>query len=313
MNRFSPKKQNLYVAHAAEKELQMNTVWSTYVQKIDTLYKTRALRFSDRYKEKYMAAFGIDGKKSILEIGCGPGALSEALSRWYPEMQICGCDRDANFIRFAKEKAPHISFCKEDATALSFGDESFGVTISNTVSEHIEPSKFYGEQYRVLKKGGVCLVLSARKGIVHHAPCVSEMSDFEKAIWERVSDVCKEMDEKAGVCAYPMSEMELPKEMEKYGFRHVSTEYLTVNLTPDNPAFSREEAHAMINSHRATALDGIQIMKDTAGALVTAEEIGEMVRLVNERYDKRIALYDAGEKLWDTCVSVTMVLRGVKM
>lgn len=38
---------------------------------------------------------------------------------------------------------------------------SIPCTFSNTVSEHIEPSKFYGEQYRVLKENGVCLVLSA--------------------------------------------------------------------------------------------------------------------------------------------------------
>lgn len=34
---------------------------------------------------------------------------------------------------------------------IPFENESFDVTISNTVAEHIEPSRFYGEQYRVLK------------------------------------------------------------------------------------------------------------------------------------------------------------------
>ncbi len=290
----------------------MNTVWSTYIQKIPTLYLTRSLRFSDRYKEKYTTAFAIENKKSLLEIGCGPGALSEALSRWYPEMKICGCDRDTNFIAFAKEKAPHISFFEEDATRLSFADESFDVTISNTVSEHIEPSAFYGEQYRVLKRGGVCLVLSGRKGIVHNAPCISETSEFEKEIWARVSDVCEEMDRKNAVCAFPMNEMEMPKAMERYGFHNVSTEYLTINLAPDNPCFSREEALAIIESHRASTLNGITILKDTVGSLVSADEIAEMERLVNERYDKRIALYDAGEKQWDTYMSLTMVLRGIK-
>lgn len=290
----------------------MNTVWSTYIQKIPTLYLTRSLRFSDRYKEKYMTAFAIENKKSLLEIGCGPGALSEALARWYPEMKICGCDRDTNFIRFARENTPNIPFFEEDATRLSFADESFDITISNTVSEHIEPSAFYGEQYRVLKKGGVCLVLSARKGIVHNASCISETSEFEKQIWERASDICEETDRKNAVCAYPMNEMEMPKAMEQYGFRNVSTEYLTLNLTPDNPCFSREEALAIIESHRATVLDGIAVMKETVGSLVSADETGEMERLVNARYDKRVALYDAGIKQWDTYLSLTMVLRGVK-
>ena len=70
-------------------------------------------------------------------------------------------DRDSNFIAFASKKAPQIHFLEGDATELTFESESFDVTISNTVVEHIEPSKFYGEQYRVLKENGVCLVLSA--------------------------------------------------------------------------------------------------------------------------------------------------------
>ena len=291
----------------------MHTVWSTYIQKIPTLYLSRTLRFSDRYQKTYTSAFDIDGKKSVLEIGCGPGALSEALARWYPDMQIHGCDRDTDFIAFAKERAPHIPFYEEDATRLSFADESFDVTVSNTVSEHIEPSKFYGEQYRVLKKGGVCLVLSARKGISHHAPCIAETSEFEKAIWDRVSAVCAEMDRKNAVCAYPLNEMEMPKAMERYGFSDISTEYITVNLTPDHPCFSSEEAHAIIESHRMSTLNGLTIMKDTVGDMVSPEEIAEMERLVNERYDKRLSLYDAGEKQWDTYMSLTMILRGVKI
>ena len=100
--------------------------------------------------------------------------------------------------------------------------------------------------------------------------------------------------------------------MERHGFHDISTEYLTVNLTPDHPCFSREEAFAIIESHRASALNGIDIMKDTVGNMVSADEIREMERLTNARYDKRIALYDAGIKQWDTYMSLTMVLRGVK-
>ncbi|NLG88359.1 MAG: class I SAM-dependent methyltransferase, partial [Clostridiaceae bacterium] len=143
----------------------MNTIWSTYIQKIDTLYLTRTLRFSDIFKEKYQKAFKIDNKRKILEIGCGPGALSQALYRWYPNAEIVGIDRDSNFIDFASKQAPQIVFMEDDATGLSFQDKTFDVTISYTVQEHIEPAKFFGEQYRVLKDDGVCLVLSARRGI----------------------------------------------------------------------------------------------------------------------------------------------------
>lgn len=290
----------------------MNTIWSTYVQGIGTLYNTRLLRFSDLFQKKYRDAFRIDDKERILEIGCGPGALAEALARWYPKARVYGVDRDSNFIAFAKQQNPMIQYMEGDATALDFENESVDVTISNTVAEHIEPSKFYGEQYRVLKENGVCLVLSARRGINIAAPCISEQSEYEKEIWKRAEKQLAEVDKKYSVCAYPQNESELPLCMEQYGFRNVTTEYLTINLTPDNPIYSKETAHAMINANRQVSLDAVDDLLRNAAGVVTADEVEELKRRINAKYDKRIELYDTGIKQWDTNVSVTMVVRGEK-
>lgn len=290
----------------------MNTIWSTYVQGIGTLYNTRLLRFSDFFQRKYREVFGIDDKKRILEIGCGPGALAESLARWYPSAQVFGVDRDSNFIAFAKQQNPLIQYAEGDATALEFDNESVDVTISNTVAEHIEPSRFYGEQYRVLKEQGVCLVLSARRGINITAPCINERSDFEKEIWKRVENRLAEVDEKFSVCAYPQNESELPLSMEQYGFRNVTTEYLTINLTPDNPIYSKETAHAMIKANRQVSLDGADELMRIASDVVTVDEVEALKRIINSKYDKRIELYDKGIKQWDTNVSVTLVIRGEK-
>lgn len=290
----------------------MNNIWSTYIQKIDTLYSSHSLRFSDMFREKYTDFFDIGSGKKILEIGCGPGALSQALSRWYPDCEITGTDRDTAFIDFAKRQAPHITFAEEDATALSFPDSTFDVTISNTVAEHIEPAKFFGEQRRVLKEGGICLVLSGRKGVNISAPCISEQSDFEADIWNRAEKRFAESLERYSVCQYPMSEAEYPAAMEKYGFRSVSTEYITINLTPDDPVYPSEMAHAMINSNRQNDINAVQLLEDIASDIVTADEVQELMRQVNRKYDRRLELYDNGVKQWDTNVSVTMIIRGLK-
>lgn len=290
----------------------MNTIWSTYIQNIGTLYLSRSLKFADNFKERYMDAFGIHDNSKMLEIGCGPGALAESLLRWYPHSQICGIDRDSNFVEFAREKTSGIDFLEGDATALPFEDGSFDVTISNTVAEHIDPSKFYREQYRVLKENGVCLVLSARKGINIAAPCILEETEFEQDIWQRTDKYFRKMHAKYRVCEYPQSEAELPLCMEKYGFKNVSTEYIMVNLTPDNPCYSAEMAHAMINANRQNDLDNAERLLHIANEVVTASEVEELKRLVNAKYDKRIQLYEQGIKQWDTNMSVTMVVRGVK-
>ena len=164
----------------------MNTIWSDYVQGIKTLYLSRKLRFDDIFFGQYKTLFDIDTERNlnILEIGCGPGALAMSLHRWYPNAEITAIDRDSNFIAYAKNIAPEINFLEGDAEKLPFCDCTFDVTISNTVSEHIEPSKFFGEQMRVLKPGGICLVLSSRRGITSKAECL-EMSDTEKKFWQK--------------------------------------------------------------------------------------------------------------------------------
>ncbi len=290
----------------------MNTIWSKYVQGTKTLYYTRKLRFNDIFAEQYINLFNLDKSMhlKILEIGCGPGALAGALHRWYPNAEITGIDRDTLFIEFAQKSEKGIEFIEGDATSLPFSDNCFDVTISNTVSEHIEPSKFYKEQFRVLKKGGVCLVLSSRKGINIYPKCL-DLCEYEQEFWKKAEQYDNSAD-KYDVCKYPMSESELPAAMEKYGFKNVSTGYAVIDLTPDNPKFSSEMAHDMINANRQTSLDAIESVMYTMPEHFTVEEVNEMKRITNIKYDTRIKQYDNGEKQWNTNVSIIMVTRGIK-
>ena len=290
----------------------MNHFWSDRIQSIGTLDSSRRLRFSDRFQNAYTELVRLEEGARILEIGCGTGALCRALKRWYPSAEVVGLDRDDAFIDYARERNTGETYRKGDATALPFADGSFDVTISNTVSEHVEPSGFFGEQRRVLRDGGVCLLLSARRGIQHPAACVREESAFETEIWERVDADFRRAAKENGVGAYALNEMELPAAMEKYGFRDVETHYLAINLTPDDPFYTPEEARDMINANRQNDLDNIERMESVAPGAVSKADRDRLVRLVNERYDRRLALYEAGEKQWDVTLGLTMLLRGVK-
>lgn len=290
----------------------MNHFWSDRIQSIGTLDSSRKLRFSDRFQNAYTELFRLEEGARILEIGCGTGALCRALKRWYPSAEVVGLDRDDAFIDYARERNTGETYRKGDATALPFADGSFDVTISNTVSEHVEPSGFFGEQRRVLRDGGVCLLLSARRGIQHPAACVREESAFETEIWERVDADFRRAAKENGVGAYALNEMELPAAMEKYGFRDVETHYLAINLTPDDPFYAPEEARDMINANRQNDLDNIERMESVAPGAVSKADRDRLVRLVNERYDRRLALYEAGEKQWDVTLGLTMLVRGVK-
>ena len=207
----------------------MNSIWSDHVQGIMMLYLSRKLRFDDYFFTQYDKLLDLDHNRElrILEVGCGPGALAEALHRWYPKAKITAIDRDSNFITFAKNNITGVSFVEGDAASLPFENDSFDVTISNTVQEHVEPTAFWGEQRRVLKPGGICLCLSARKGIRCTAPCL-EMTSEEIEFWDSLSQSEDEL-EKYGVCQYPMSEAELPASMEKNGFISVTTGYTIID------------------------------------------------------------------------------------
>lgn len=289
----------------------MNNIWSKYVQGTKTLYYSRKLRFDDMFAKQYKKLFDLDETKNlkILEIGCGPGALAGVLHRWYPNAEITAVDRDTDFISFAKDHESGITFMEGDATSLLFDDDSFDVVISNTVSEHIEPSVFYGEQIRVLKREGICLVLSSRKGIVVTPSCITP-NEYEKQFWKKVEQYDDTMN-KYSICRYPMNEAELPIAMEKYGFNNIRTGYATIDLTPDNPKFPAVLAHKIIDADRYADLDAIDSLLHTMPEHVTIEEIEKMKRLTNLKYDTRISQYDRGEKQWNTNVSIIMVVRGV--
>ena len=285
----------------------MNTVWSEKVQGIKTLYLTRQLRFDDLFFEQYEKLFCLDKNATlkILEIGCGPVALAQALHRWYPNAQITAIDRDSNFISFAKDNCPGINFLEGDATALPFDSNTFDVTISNTVQEHVEPAAFWGEQLRVLKKGGVCLCLSTRKGIYCTEPCLEQTAE-EEAFWSALPGLEEEM-KKYEVCQFPMTEAQLPASMEKNGFTNVTTGYAAINLTPDTAGFSKQFSEKIIEAGRQVALEAVECACSDDEAKRAAA-----LSAINKKYDERLALFRAGKKQWDTSVTITMVVRGNK-
>jgi len=291
----------------------MNTIWSDFVQSKETLYYTRKLRFDDRFAPQFTQLFDLNREAplKILEIGCGPGALAGALHRWYPNAEITAIDRDSAFIAFAREHEPGIRFEEGDATALPFADNTFDVTISHTVSEHVEPAAFFGEQHRVLNSGGVCLVLSVRKGIgIRPAVCAKD-TPFEKQFWEKVERYDDSM-ERYSICKYPLSEAELPQTMEKHGFSAITTGYTAIDLTPDDPKYPPGFARAIIEANRHVALNPVEYILRFAPEHFTREEAEEMKRLIHTKYDQRVKQYVLGEKQWDTYVSFTLIVRGIK-
>ena len=112
----------------------MNTEWSIYIQKIETLNRHRSLRFNDYSRKLFMDAFNIEGSPKILELGCGSGILSDVLNNWYPGSSITGIDRDTGFINYCRSRYSqnkNLEFIEADTESLPFRNESFDIVISH--------------------------------------------------------------------------------------------------------------------------------------------------------------------------------------
>lgn len=102
--------------------------------------------------------------KSILDIATGTGDLALLLnSKLHPD-NITGLDLSEGMLKIAREKAAKAGVCiafeQGDSLAMRFADNSFdAITVAYGVRnfEHLEQG--YREMHRVLRKGGVLVVI----------------------------------------------------------------------------------------------------------------------------------------------------------
>jgi ubiquinone/menaquinone biosynthesis C-methylase UbiE len=99
--------------------------------------------------------------QSVLEVGCGPGAIVRRLAkRTQGSNRIVGADVNCYLLREAAALAKRdgldrfIEFQEGDAEALPFPDDQFDTTISCTVMEEGDADRMLGEFVRVTKSGG---------------------------------------------------------------------------------------------------------------------------------------------------------------
>ena len=118
-----------------------------------------------------IAAAAVPGA-SVLEVGCGSGALSIRLATDHG-LSVTAVDVDPDEIRLARQRATRVSsvdgpapsFLVADVARLPFEDESFDLAVS-TFSMHHWSDKAAGlaETFRVLRPASRALIWDLRKG-----------------------------------------------------------------------------------------------------------------------------------------------------
>jgi SAM-dependent methyltransferase len=112
----------------------------------------------------------------VLEVGCGPGHLSNRLARRHG-LEVTGVDLDPAMIERARANAGRPgstgqrrpSFVVGDAASLAFPDRSFDLVVSTLSMHHwSDPAAGLAEIGRVLRPGGRVLIWDFRPGTRPH-------------------------------------------------------------------------------------------------------------------------------------------------
>jgi ubiquinone/menaquinone biosynthesis C-methylase UbiE len=106
---------------------------------------------------RLLESIDVTRNDSILEVGCGSGALIEELENdGYTE--VVGLDMSALAVDAARARGVD-SVVQGDATALEYEDDSFDVVVASDVLEHLmNERRALAEWNRVLKPGGALVI-----------------------------------------------------------------------------------------------------------------------------------------------------------
>ena len=142
------------------------------------------LRFMGRYSEPLAAQFadlaGARGGQRLLDVGCGPGALTaELVNRVGPDA-VRAVEPSAPFVAAARERLPGVDIRQAAAERLPFGDAAFDAALAQLVVHFMaDPVAGLREMGRVTRSGGVVAAC-----VWDHAGGRGPLSVFWRAVRE---------------------------------------------------------------------------------------------------------------------------------
>ena len=137
----------------------INNAW--YADLGDRWYRAQdtpiaLLRAESRHRNPWIAEHIGPAPRSVLDLGCGAGFLSNHLAA--RGHRVRGLDADAESLAVARayDRTGTAQYDRGDACALPYPDASFDVVCAMDLLEHVEdPARLVAEASRVLAPGGV--------------------------------------------------------------------------------------------------------------------------------------------------------------
>lgn len=181
-------------------------------------------RFMGRYSGRLSAPFadfaGVRAGQRVLDVGCGPGALTRELVDRLGASAVAGVDPSVSYAASARERFPGVRIEMAPAGALPFEDAEFDAVLAQLVVHFLaDPVHDLREMARVTRAGGVVAAC-----VWDHAGGTSPLSRFWDVLSKTDPDAPNESD-LPGARAGQLSEY-----LVRAGFSDVTETVLTVRV-----------------------------------------------------------------------------------
>jgi MPBQ/MSBQ methyltransferase len=104
---------------------------------------------------KRLLSFAPASPADVLDVACGLGDTTVALSKIWPAARIVGINLSSKQLGIAAARAPRCAFHVMDAARMTFADESFELVFCLEATFHFRTrAQFFSHAYRVLRPGG---------------------------------------------------------------------------------------------------------------------------------------------------------------
>lgn len=179
-------------------------------------------RWSSLMAIKFLQWLNIPSDKSWLDVGCGTGALSEAIEKYNNPSFLSGIDAFAGYIEKARHRlSMNQNFKVADVENLPFEDQRFDVVVSGLALNFFpDIEKALLEMKRVTRPGGV---------VAAYVWDYSERMEFLRSFWDAaqiIDPTSKDLDE--GI-RFPICDSKnLTKEFRDAGITEVESSFLDI-------------------------------------------------------------------------------------
>lgn len=186
-------------------------------------------RFMGRYSGPLAPLFAdlaeVVAGQRVLDVGCGPGALTSELVRRLGPAAVTAVDPSESFVAATQERYPGVDVTRCSAEQLPFGDRAFDAALAQLVVHFMaDPVAGLREMARVTRPDGVV------------AACVWDHAGGGgplKLFWDAAGELDREVVNESQLAG--ASEGDLTRLFQAAGLREIEESVLSVSV--EHPSF----------------------------------------------------------------------------